>query len=819
MERRFNLRLSGPRAFGALGGVLLAGLGAPARAADTAPAVQSAQAPVNIEEVVVTARRRTERLLDVPVAANSLSAQTLARYATADLTSAGAQIPQVSFDHVGSGSGAIITIRGVGSASVDESIEQEVTVNIDGVSISRGRVLQQASFDEASIEVLKGPQALYFGKNSPAGVISITSENPSTSGFSGYARTGYEFDSREYYGEGALGGPITDTLSARLAFRASQMDGGYIRDVGGPITAPAQLPGGLAAAGITLPGSPYTEYPGNQDLAGRLTVVFKPNDRFDATVKALASDNRDRGDGMDFVLYSCAPGETHTKSIDYLTFGAVTDPYSVCNTSQNHQRVNSEGTIPAAYAAHYPDSNGGIPYTEVKTYLASLTMNYRLTDDLTLTSVSGFYKFTQNQFSDYDFTDLAMAAGVNDDGQTSYSQELRLASSFHGPLNFTAGAFYGYDKRYFYQQGFIGYFGADPTTGLTNDFASDDFFTGSTYSAFGELNWKIAPDLELAGGARVTEEHKTGNTGQTFVTAYLVPFQIAAPVGKRFIGAFNDSNVSPQVTLSWHPAQDVMLYAAYKTGYKSGGFSAPGIIPATATVQNQEFAPETVTGYEAGLKFSRLDHRLTGDIALYDYTYHGLQLTAFNAATTSYFTQNAGTAGVHGAEVNLSYAATPELSVHGSAGYNHARYDSFDNSQCWTGQAVAQGCVGGVQNLTGAPLSRAPDWSLLGGASYDHPLSGLRGGYSLGVTVDAKYSSGYFLATNNNPYGWQPDYWTMDASLRVHNGVWDFALIGKNLTDTFYAVAGGDRPLGQAGDTIAELGRPRQIILQITRHF
>ncbi len=134
--------------------------------------------------------RSTERLLDVPVAANALSTKALARYATTDLTAVGVQIPQVSIDHAASGAGAIITIRGIGSASVDAAIEQEVTVNIDGVPISRGRVIEQAFFDQASVQVLKGPQALYFGKNSPAGVISITSQGPGNmpSGYAAHRR-------------------------------------------------------------------------------------------------------------------------------------------------------------------------------------------------------------------------------------------------------------------------------------------------------------------------------------------------------------------------------------------------------------------------------------------------------------------------------------------------------------------------------------------------------------------------------------------------------------------------------------------------------
>ena len=804
----------------------------PAFAADASASTSITENNVtHFDEVTVTARKKTERLLDVPVSANAISANGLAKYATTDLTAVGVQIPQVSIDHAASGAGAIITIRGIGSASVDAAIEQEVTVNIDGVPISRGRVIEQAFFDESSVEVLKGPQALYFGKNSPAGVISITSQGPSGIA-SGYARAGYEEGAQNYFGEAAFGGPIADGLSARAAFRYSDMTGGYVKGVGGPLTG-SQLPYLLRTApggAINEPGSPFSNYPGSREVIGRLTVNFKPvGSRFDASFKFLGSDHHDRGDSMETVIWRCAPGHNHTTSLDFGAFLAppgtqpiyASDPYSTCHGA----RANSLGGLPAAWAAGYPGSNGGIPYTDVLTYLSSLTMNYKVADHLTLTSVTGYYEYNETQWSNYDSTDLVLASGVNNDAQTSLSQELRLQSSFPGPLNFTIGGFYGHDRRSFHQVGSIGYLGVDAATGNTDLFQSIDYYRTDTYSGFGELSWKILPNVELAGGARYTAETKSGNDGMTYVhplLQLLTGGTIAAPVGHRFISTFTDTNVSPQVTLAWHPSANVMLYGAYKTGFKSGGFSTPALIPSTATVDNQRFRQETVRGGELGLKFSELDRRLTGDVTLYHYTFYGLQLTAFDAATTSYFTQNAASATSQGVEVNLNYQATEEFGIHGSIGYDRARYDKFTDSQCWTGQSLVEGCsAAGTQVLTGKPLSRAPDVVALIGARYEHQILG---DYKLALTGDVRYSSGYGLETNNNPGGFQNKYATLDLSARVYDGRWEFAIIGKNLTDTYYAVLGGDKPLsqvvpGQGGDITAALGRPREVTFQITRRF
>jgi iron complex outermembrane receptor protein len=826
-----------------------AGQGARGRAVDRAPAT--------LEEVTVTARKRNERLLDVPISANALSGATLDRYATTDIQNVSQQVPQVDISHAASGNGAIITIRGIGSASVDASIEQEVTVNIDGVPISRGRVIQQAFFDQQAVEILKGPQALYFGKNSPAGVISITSTSPHDT-FGGYARFGYETEARQIMGEFAVDLPVSDTLKARVAFRASDMQGGYTRGVGGPVTDPNQLPTaisglyGPAAGGLfpkttyqPLPGSPFKNYPGTTQQVGRLTLQWTPTDRFDGTLKVLAANYQDHGDSMAGRMFSCGPLTSKPASLDlyqiFLT-GApkvVVDPYGSCNIKD---KVNSYGTLPPSYAANYPGSKGGRTFTEVVSYLGSLTLNYHLSDHVALTSVTGYYKYREFQYSNYDETVFDIASGQNNEYNTSFSQELRTATSFEGPLNFTGGVFYSHDDRKFVQSGMVAYTPPDPATGQTNTFGSLDLFKTATYSAFAELNLKLPHNVEIAGGARYTEEQKKGDTGTTYLSLFGQLINLASPVGKRIAGEFTDHNVSPQVTMSWHPSPNVLIYGAYKEGFKSGGFSAPAVIPANATPENQKFGLETAKGGEIGLKAADVLPGLTGDLTAYQYTHYGLQLTAFNATTTSYFTQNAASATIKGVEANLNYAppSLPEISLRASVGYNHARYDRFPTAQCWTGQPTAtivngaavpattgtnpifipfangRYCIGGVQDLSGRPLARAPDWSVIAGASWDHPLGGR---WTLGVTADTRYSTGYYLSTNDSPFAYQHAFQTLNLSVRLYSKDWEFAVIGRNVTDKAYAVLGGDKPLGLPGEVLAGVGEPRTITLQVSHPF
>lgn len=783
---------------------------APAHAQEAAPA--AVQGDGSDGSIIVTARRRAERLLDVPVAATAMNTEALNRYSTADLSALAGQVSQIKIDRVGFGNGAIINVRGVGSSSVDAAIEQEVTVNIDGMPISRGRVVTQALFDLNSVEVLKGPQALYFGKNSPAGVITLNSANPGTS-LEGYLRGSYEFRAHEYALEGAVSLPLSDALRVRVAGRYSDMRKGFITDKAGPITDPQYLPYRLQQAGLTLPGAPVKDLPGTRETAVRFTAVYDPGTNFDATAKFLYSNHKDDGYAQGTIMFNCgAFTKATTTDFGDPTFRNIVDPYSTCGVTNK----SSVGTIPAAIAARYAASNGGVPYVNVNSYLGSLTMNLAVSDTLKLTSVTGYYKYQEKGWGAFDYTTMAMASGKNDDGQRSIAQELRLQSTFSGPLNFTLGLYYGDDKRTYTQVGTIGYFGIDPKTGRTESTASDSSFTGKTTSAFGQLTWKFAPQFELSGGARYSHERKTGDMGNTFINANIPANFVFLPVGTRLIGEFSEDNVSPEATLSWKPQDDVLVYGAFKTGFKSGGFSSPTRYPGNATLVNQRFGQEKVSGFEGGVKFQALDRRLTGDLAAYTYLYKGLQLTAYDGATSSYFTQNAGSARVKGVELNLSYKVTDGLSLRGSTAYNSARYASFPGSQCFTGQTVAEGCVARVQSLTGKPLSRAPEWSLQGGFAYEAALSDT---WNIGFTGDARHTSGYYISTNNSPFSWQKAYTLVDLSARIFNKDWEFSLVGKNIGNVIYGVVGNDKPLGQRGMVNGNIGRPREVILQVTRHF
>jgi outer membrane receptor protein involved in Fe transport len=285
------------------------------------------------------------------------------------------------------------------------------------------------------------------------------------------------------------------------------------------------------------------------------------------------------------------------------------------------------------------------------------------------------------------------------------------------------------------------------------------------------------------------------------------------------------------VTLTWRPQSGLTFYFAYKEGYLAGGASNPGnlsnydalcAVPAAKCTNPSsllEYQPEKARGEEVGAKASLLGGRLYADLTFYRYEYTNLQVTSFDAATTSFFTQNAATALNQGVEMKARYNVNPDLQVHGFLTYTDLHFETFDDAECYSGQTVSTGCsVNGVQNLSGTAYGGAP-WEANLGATYHRHLMGE---WAMGLAGDLYYHS-KTPRPNNDPLATGGDeYWIGNASLRFYqeNGPWEAAIIATNLGDTRYVQpAATAKPLGAPGDLIGTVGAPREVSLQLTYRF
>jgi iron complex outermembrane recepter protein len=322
-----------------------------------------------LEEILVTARKRAESVQDVPVAVTAVTAAMIDRYDLTSLERLASSMPQLNIGRASNGSGAQITLRGIGSQATSIGLEQSTAIIVDGVYYGQGRVINEAFFDLERIEVLKGPQALYYGKNSPGGVVSIRSADP-TNEFEAMVRVGYEFEAKQAYAEGVISGPVSDAVRMRLAVRASKQQG-YFHN-----TAVSYLD---TAHNFTVPGAGDSRYPGETELAGRLTVIYQPNDAFSVRVKAFAS--KFDGNAANIQYTKCTTGTTPQP-----VFG-VRNVQEDCRLDRNTQIF----WAPAVQQTNITASKDGAPIYVVKTYLASAEAKYRW-DNFDLTSISGWLK-------------------------------------------------------------------------------------------------------------------------------------------------------------------------------------------------------------------------------------------------------------------------------------------------------------------------------------------------------------------------------------------------------------------------------------------
>lgn len=771
-------------------------------------AAAAAAAPDALAEIVVSARSREERLQDVPVAATVVGERQIRQYDLTSVANIRIAVPEITLDRGFSGSGTSISLRGVSSSSIDAGVEQSVLLDFDGMATSRGRILNDALFDIESFTVLKGPQAVFFGKNSPGGVVSVRSANPGTS-LNGYARAGYEFRADTKQLEAAIGGPLGQGFGARVAIFASDSKG-YIRNQNTGVP-------NLIFAGVsgdaTLPAAPR-RLGAERKLAIRATLTYESGD-FDASLKLLASDYRGQGIQSFSEVMACPPSRVRPGTV-----GGLIDPNGDCKLNDRSSQGAASPTIVAAWP-EVRKYNNGKPYSRNKTILPVLRLNYKA-GPIALTSVTGYYDYDYVTQGNADATSYAYFWSYGNERNKSFYQEVRATSSFESKINFAVGGHFEDNRRTQSVGGINGPQPRDPVTGKYNTYDNKQNNKSQAYSFFGQATFNITPTLELAGGARYTHQTNELNSYTTYLNPVITTI---SPVGRRIVGKKNQNNVSPEATLTFRPTSNLTVYGAYKTGFLAGGYSNPGILSSTTTINTLNFDREKVDGGEIGIKGSFLDNRLTANLTGYRYIYKGLPLTsliALSATAVTYVTQNAANTEVKGLEFETAYRVGGGLTLRGTAAYNKARFQSFDRAQCWTGQTLALGCLvdpvtrGTYQNLTGRPVYRAPEWIATAGAVETFDI-----GDNLKATINAdlRYSSSYFTGVNLNPYSFQKGYVLVNAGARIatQNGM-SLAVIGRNLTNRRYGTLGVDKP-GGIGEVFTVAGEPRAVVLQAGFQF
>jgi len=450
-------------------------------------------------------------------------------------------------------------------------------------------------------------------------------------------------------------------------------------------------------------------------------------------------------------------------------------------------------------------STGGFPgfvdkdFDNTNNFNAAATANIELGEHV-LTSITGYSSYDFEKRLDADFGPTPFFASSFAEKFSQMSQELRLASPTTGAVEYIVGGYFHVNDYDLLQSTLIRF---GPFNGRADRVFRQE---NVVWSGFGSATWHIAESLRLTGSLRYTYDRKRAN--QTRLnTGRVLPTWIATPLS----GNRTEREWDPSVALQWNVTPDAMLYASYGQGSKAGGFVGA---QATTTPAQFEIEPEKADTFEVGAKLALLDRRLRLNMAVFRTDFENLQVSSFDATTTSFITSNAGKARSQGFEGDVSFNILEGFFLTGSLAYLDAKFLDFPGAQC---PFDNPGCVPANNNAAGRPLPRSPKWSGTLNADVTVPISGsLEFNANGGMT----FRSFAYLEESFNPAAGQDAFAMFDfrGAIRSADKRWELALLGKNLTNRITASHAFATPLAP-GIVSKFIQQPRSIAVQANFRF
>lgn len=751
---------------------LLAGaaMGAIASAAyaQDAQAQDASQAASSVEDIIVTARRTEESAQKTPLALTAFSGETLERVGAQQVTDLQGAVPNLNIvQGRGSSNSTNIYIRGVGQPDALQTFDPAVGVYVDDVYYSRIRGSQFDLLDLERVEILRGPQGTLYGKNTIGGAMKLVSRRPNQE-FRARASAAYgDYDLMEV--QGAVSGPVTDTLALGLSVLHSER-GGYVTD---PATG--------------------AEYNDKNSSAARASLAWDPTSTFRIDLN-LDYSKDDAGLNV---------GQAQNSLTNLLGAPA----YSVPTPTPEYDFKTR--TTP------------GLPNeTRLETWGSALRMTWDLSDRLALKSITSYRELNTDDYIDFDATELQLADALVAVDQKQTSQEFQLTYS-SDRLTAVGGVYWLKEEVGSHQESY----NDDLTANLVflplwngdytfTRFIDDDLETTSK-AIFGNVSYAVTDALRLSAGVRYTEEEKEYDRF-TYVVSdspFLVSrYGFAPPTGK-----WDDTSI--MLSADYQLSDDAMVYARYAQGFKSGGFNgrANSLTEATA------YDPETADTFEVGAKTTFWDRRLRLNIASFMTKYENFQarvsgvendpVTGVPVGVLSVI--NAGELDIFGFELEGVVVPTQGLTLDAQVGFLDADYKEFNDARFTA--------FGGSRAFQDPAFS--PKWTLRMGGQYEWALAG---GSSVTLGGAAKYRSEMALAVDNTLTNtdtklssmYQDAYWLYDARV-----VWSDAsdryslgLYGQNLSDEVYKTDAQE--FSSIGNIrTAYYGAPRTWMVKVTAKY
>ncbi len=657
---------------------------------------------LQIEEIIVTAQKREQNLNDVSVAVTVFTGDDIREQRLGQPVDLAAQTPNLNINETFGNSITNVSIRGLGLNDYAVNNNPAAGIYIDEVYLVSPAMLTFQLFDMERVEVLKGPQGTLYGRNTTAGAVKFISKKP-TKEFEGYLSADYgRYD--HFILEGAIGGQIAEGLTGRAAVQTSQRNDGF------------QL---NRATGDKVGEIDRT--------AWRALLNWQPSEDLDIFINVHGGF-----DNSDTLLVKVDNALTPVDD-------GIADPFS--------------------------SSAGNDTLLDNESYGASLAVNWHISEDLTLASVTGYEDYERSHDEDRDGTILVHLDGLFLNNIEQVSQELRL-TYVKDEYVLIGGVFYGRDevstRDNFDASALLPLLGV-PADAVGNEYNQE----ADSYAVFGHAEWQFHENWKVIAGLRYTEEDKEFNDAFTFLRFGEAEVQVFAPISNDY----SVSNLSGKAGIDFTGFENTLLYASFSRGFKSGNFQGQLTFnPADL----QAFDKELVSAYEIGAKIQLLNNSLQFNISAFFYDYEGVQIYGpifqHELLGPLFGITNAGDAEVYGAEFDLLWRVAAGLDIRLGLGLLDTEItDSF------------------VPNVAeGSDLPNSPDVNFNAGVKYQWNLTP---GLVADIMLDTSYKDDVSYDIVNQPMETLEDgYWITNARAGISSatGRWGVHLWGRNITDEVY---------------------------------
>ena len=735
-----------------------------------------------VQDVIVTAGKRSENVQTVPESVYVATRATLDRANVRDFSDITTIAPDLTITVTTQPFNNSINIRGVGTYAFSIATEASTAVVVDDVPQAFQAQAFDALTDASQIEVLRGPQNTLFGRSASAGVINITTLAPTDTLQEGIR--GLVTNDGEQRVNGFVSGPVGDNFQFRIAVGEDDYRGNLFNVFN------------------------HDWIDGHDDSNVRAKFVWEPTASWKISLLPYWADTHSSCCTTAFSYLTPVPG-----GLTFGKFGGTAFAASQANIL--------DGIAPGPNNRHVaedvnPEGNS-----------VDAGTGFKIEHDMggfTLLSISSYDRYVLHDDQDTDATAYnwgpggpnpvpgALPGGSANGGYfkiSTVTQEFRLTSPSSGRFRYVTGlyfsdvsgsAFFTRGDNELMQDGTLTT--VPPTTSAYANYI--DHATDINYAIYGQSTFDVTKQLGLVTGLRLNQDDLRYNFTDLFhhITYGEPACSTATPSGLVAKTCSTYNSASGKVALEYYLTPSIMFFGGWTHGNKGpafdltstlttttklgAGFPLTGFPTNDAVASQQPVPPETVESYEIGFKSSFFDHRLIFNVTAFDEIFHDFQAQTKNPDTNQNELNSIQEVTTRGVEFEISAVPVNNLTFNVSGAYDDAVVNTFNGAACYPSQTAALGCnpVTSTQNLSGAPLFNAPKFSVSGNAEYDMPLAN---DYMAFVTATYRWQSGIFYSLVNDPDSWQPAYGIVNLGVGLTKGEWKVSAFVNNVFNQNYA--------------------------------